>query len=115
MLNKTPRACFADVDSSAVDALLHGRLADPFAFLGPHETPHGPVIRAFLPGAESVDVISRTGQLLGQLAPIRDGLFSGPVSAGGPYILRIRWPHAVQETEDPYSIGLLLGDLDLHL
>ncbi len=32
-----------------------------------------------------------------------------------PYRLRIAWPHAVQETEDPYSFGLLLGDLDLHL
>jgi 1,4-alpha-glucan branching enzyme len=29
--------------------------------------------------------------------------------------LRIFWPAAVQETEDPYSFGLLLGDIDLHL
>jgi 1,4-alpha-glucan branching enzyme len=32
-----------------------------------------------------------------------------------PYRLRIQWPGAEQETEDPYSFGLLLGDLDLHL
>src|SRR6478672_319520 len=52
MLNKTPRACFDELDSAAVEALRHGRLADPFAFLGPHETLHGRVIRTFLPGAE---------------------------------------------------------------
>ena len=43
------------------------------------------------------------------------GLFAGPVVEGRPYRLRIMWPNAVQETEDPYSFGLLLGALDLHL
>ena len=40
-----------------------------------------------------------------------------PVSPGPPvtYRLRVRWPEAVQETEDPYSFGPLLGSLDLHL
>src|SRR5262249_46268414 len=33
----------------------------------------------------------------------------------GAYLLRIAWPDAAQETEDPYSFGPLLGDLDLHL
>ncbi|MFG3756241.1 hypothetical protein ACGE32_28345, partial [Klebsiella pneumoniae] len=36
------------------------------------------------------------------------------------YRLRVIWPagtghEAVQETEDPYAFGLLLGDLDMHL
>jgi 1,4-alpha-glucan branching enzyme len=115
MLNKTPRACFDELDSSVVEALLRGRLADPFAILGPHDTAHGRVIRVFLPGAESVDVLARNGELLGQLTRVRDGLFCGPVAPGEGYVLRIHWPHAVQETEDPYSFGLLLGDLDLHL
>ncbi|MBV9572021.1 MAG: 1,4-alpha-glucan branching protein GlgB [Alphaproteobacteria bacterium] len=116
MLNKTPRACFDEPDSAAVQALLHGRLSDPFAFLGPHQTVHGPAVRAFLPGAEAVEVVARvTGTLLGQLTPVRGGLFSGPVSSLEPYLLRIHWPDAVQESEDPYSFGLLLGDLDLHL
>jgi len=43
------------------------------------------------------------------------GLFEGLVSEGSPYLLRIKWPQAVQETEDPYSFGPLLGELDLHL
>src|SRR6201992_1293746 len=42
-------------------------------------------------------------------------MFDGTVADGSPYALRITWPDAVQETEDPYSFGPLLGDLDLHL
>ena len=37
------------------------------------------------------------------------------VARRSPYRLRIDWPDAVQETEDPYSFGPLLGELDLHL
>ena len=44
-----------------------------------------------------------------------DGLFEAPCPTRAPYLLRIHWPGAVQETEDPYSFGPLLGELDLHL
>jgi 1,4-alpha-glucan branching enzyme len=115
MPNKTARPCFDELDSAVIEALLRGRLADPFAVLGPHDSPHGRVIRVFLPGAESVDVIARNGKLLGRLTSVRDGLFSGPIATAERYVLRIHWPHALQETEDPYSFGLILSDLDLHL
>src|SRR6185437_12232635 len=116
MLTRAPRGYFDSLGDSTIQALARGRLSDPFAFLGPHETPHGRVVRAFLPGAESVDVLSRGGEsLLGQLTPVKDGLFSGAVRSSEPYVLRIQWPSARQETEDPYSFGLVLGDLDLHL
>ncbi len=77
----------------------------------------GPVVRACLPGAESVDVLRRSdGARLGHLEQSEpDGLFEGPVSETSPYLLRITWPGAIQDTEDPYSFGPLLGDLDLHL
>ena len=98
-------------------ALLEGRLDDPFGFLGPHEQNGVPVVRSFQPGALKVEVLSRQDhRLLGQLAPQgAGGLFVGKVAAPGPYLLRIHWPEAIQETEDPYSFGLLLGELDLHL
>ena len=55
-------------------------------------------------------------QSLGRLSESElSGLFEGPVSDDSPYLLRIEWPEAVQETEDPYSFGPLLGELDLHL
>ncbi|HSC17594.1 MAG TPA: 1,4-alpha-glucan branching protein GlgB [Rhizomicrobium sp.] len=116
MLNRIPQDWFEETDPSIVDALMSGRLADPFAFLGPHHTGHGLIVRAFLPGAEAVDVVSRRdGGLLAELTPIKDGLFSGLLSSAQPYLLRIHWPGTVQETEDPYSFGLVLGDIDLHL
>ena len=45
----------------------------------------------------------------------RTACSSVAVDSAEPYLLRIDWPGAVQETEDPYSFGPLLGDLDLHL
>jgi 1,4-alpha-glucan branching enzyme len=43
------------------------------------------------------------------------GLFAAVLPEWTSYDLSIRWPDATQVTEDPYSFGLLLGDLDLHL
>jgi 1,4-alpha-glucan branching enzyme len=104
-------------DRAAANALREGRFADPFSFLGPHETAHGTVVRAFLPGATSADVFARNGgEWLGRLQPFEDtGLFAGPVSRRAAYFLRIQWPQSTQETEDPYSFGPILGDVDLHL
>ena len=104
-------------DPFAVADLETGRLTDPFAVLGPHATPNGHVIRTFQPGALGVRVVSRDDSThLGDLVPEgHGGLFSGVVETPTRYRLVIKWPDAVQETEDPYSFGLMLGDLDLHL
>jgi len=79
-------------------------------------TPDGRTIRAFLPAPR------RSRCCAGPIKPPwslvegdTPGLFEGLVSEGSPYLLRIKWPQAVQETEDPYSFGPLLGELDLHL
>ena len=99
------------------EELADGRLRDPFAVLGPHDSGTGPIVRAFLPGALEVEVLARGDRHpLGRLAPTSPhGLFVGRVEGAEPYLLRIVWPDAVQETEDPYSFGPLLGDIDLHL
>ena len=96
-----------------MDALLAGQHGDPFAILGPH----GDEVRTLQPGARAVSVLARdTGEEIGRLEPVSGGsLFVGRVSQAVPYRLRIDWPGSVQETEDPYSFGLLLGELDLHL
>ena len=107
----------AGIDDQAVQALVDGRHGDPFAILGQHEAERGTVVRALLPGAVAVDLLSReTGERLASLEPVHPGgLFAGRLDRHTAYTLRIHWPTAVQETEDPYSFGLLLGDLDLHL
>jgi 1,4-alpha-glucan branching enzyme len=98
-------------------ALAEGRFADPFSYLGPHHTGESYVVRCYLPGAKAVEVLARAnGEVLGCLASLENtGLFVGPLSHRAEYVLRIHWPHSTEETEDPYSFGPLLGDLDLHL
>jgi 1,4-alpha-glucan branching enzyme len=104
-------------DPEAVEALIEGRLGDPFALLGPHPCARGTVVRAFLPPAESVAAIDAGGVVLARLRPLQaPGLFAGVIPAATAYRLRIHWPGGlVQETEDPYSFGLLLGELDIYL
>ena len=117
------------VDPKVLDALLRGRLADPFSFLGPHAVEGGTVVRSFQPGARAVDLVARgpgndmQRPLLASLYNVnQSGLFAStaPVQLDDGYVLRITWPDGkggeyVQYTEDPYSYGLLLGELDIYL
>ena len=99
------------------EALAGARHKDPFKVLGPHDGAEGRLIRAHLPGALGVEVLRRADRsAVGSLCrKDESGLFEGMVADRAPYLLRIKWPAAVQETEDPYSFGPMLGDLDLHL
>jgi len=114
-------------DPKMIDAVVHGRLSDPFAFLGPHVAGDNRIVRSFQPGARAVDLVARDdphGKPLDALCNVsHSGLFvssPGAPSIEHPYLLKITWPAAnggdlVQFTEDPYSFGPLLGELDLHL
>jgi 1,4-alpha-glucan branching enzyme len=101
----------------ALQAVIDGRSLDPFAVLGRHRIASGDVVRVMLPGALAVTAIARDEpSLTAALSPMRNtGLFAGPCAGSGPYLLRIDWGGPVQETEDPYSFGPLLGELDVHL
>ena len=100
-------------ERAAASLIAGGRHADPFAFLGPHMTLHGRILRTFQPGAGCVEAVC--GAMTEALMPIGDtGVFAGAI-ADAPYLLRIHWRETVQETEDPYAFGPLLGDIDLHL
>jgi 1,4-alpha-glucan branching enzyme len=108
-----------NTDRAAARALSDGRLGDPFALLGRHSIDRGTAVRAYLPGAESVEVLHAGREPL-RLQPLQiTGLFAGLLpdeAAGAHYVLRIHWPGGVlEEREDPYDFGLLLGELDLYL
>ena len=114
---KSPPPAPIPLDPALVEALVAGRFADPFAILGPHPGPQGRVIRTLQPGALAVRVLDRaSGAVIGELAPEGGGgFFSGAAPRDAPYRLQIEWPAGVQETEDPYSFGLILGEVDLYL
>ncbi len=100
----------------AAALLERGALDDPFAVLGRHDDGGRAAVRTFQPGAEAVTLVDADGGYLGELGHVADGLFAGPIASDRAYRLRIRWPGGVvQETEDPYSFGPVLGDLDIHL
>ncbi|HEY6452431.1 MAG TPA: 1,4-alpha-glucan branching protein GlgB [Steroidobacteraceae bacterium] len=105
------------IDSAIAAALESGSAEDPFAVLGPHADGAGIIIRAFVPPAEAVEIIAPDDTLLARMLPVQPpGLYAGRIEAPGRYRLRIHWPGDVtQVTEDPYSFGLLLGELDVYL
>ena len=48
---------------NAVAAIVTGDHGNPFSFLGMHRAEGGTVVRAFLPGARAVEVVSRVGKV----------------------------------------------------
>ncbi|NNG68728.1 1,4-alpha-glucan branching protein GlgB [Rhizobium laguerreae] len=107
----------AGIGQDALWALIEGRHGDPFSILGPHESGGMTIVRVYLPGAEAVDLIDATsGREVTPFSIVHpSGLFAAAAASRTGYRLQITWPDAVQLTEDPYSFGLLLGELDLHL
>jgi 1,4-alpha-glucan branching enzyme len=104
----------------AVASVVAGNHPNPFSFLGMHPAGDGGfVVRAFLPGASAVEVVSNGGDALGELEPVHpDGLFAGPVSVTQrvPYRLRVAWEgDGEAEIEDPYRFPPVLGEQDLYL
>lgn len=96
-------------------ALAQGQWGDPFSVLGPHRGRVGRYLRVFMPGARAVAVLQgNAGTRVELTAEEPPGLFSGAIDEG-TYLLAITWPGGEQVTEDVYSFGPLLGELDLHL
>ncbi|MBS7425525.1 1,4-alpha-glucan branching protein GlgB [Pseudomonas syringae] len=109
------RAIPAAVD---LDALIRAEHRDPFSILGPHgDGGSGQYVRAYLPAALSVRLLARDdGRELGEME-MSDvpGFFVGHLEHPQPYLLKINWAGGEQITEDPYSFGPLLGEMDLYL
>ena len=99
---------------AAIDALLAGTNADPFALLGLHPGPQGVFARVWLPGAEVVRAFSFAGEPLGELARVDPaGLFEGPVAGPRqPVRYHATGNGAQWQVTDPYSFGPVLGPID---
>lgn len=109
-------------DSQRVSAILAGDERDPFSYLGMHKDVRSGnlVVRAFLPGAESVTVLDcATGDAVAELVRMHDaGFFCGLAGVGRapfPYRLRMVARGIPQTLDDPYAFGPQLGELDIYL
>jgi 1,4-alpha-glucan branching enzyme len=106
-----------------VENIVQGSHDDPYAVLGMHrvQSDDGPavVIRAFHPGAETVEVVDAGSGERTAMERVHDAGFFELIVPGGdrfPYRLDVRWPGGDgAELEDPYRFGSTLGELDLHL
>lgn len=104
------------IDNDAITALMDGRHGDPFAVLGAHPHADRTIVRVLMPGAVGIDLLDpASGAVATSLELVHPGGLFAALTDLPRYRLRIIWPEAVQETEDPYAFGPLLGDLDLHL
>ncbi|MDE2239619.1 MAG: 1,4-alpha-glucan branching protein GlgB [Rhodospirillales bacterium] len=92
-------------------ALCAGEYGNPFALLGPHDG----LVRILLPHAVAVKLRDESGKTIACAKHVAGGLWEASLPHPQKYILRIDWGGLIEETEDPYSFGLLLSDLDLYL
>src|SRR6516162_5230342 len=102
--------------SAEAYAIVEGRHADPFHYLGLHTEGGKTVVRAFLPDASKVEAIGEHGDVAA-LSRIHDaGLFSGALPNGSRrYQLRAQYGDNVISFEDPYRFPPVLSDYDLYL
>ena len=104
-----------------VDALIVGRHPDPFSVLGLHEEAGALTVRAFVPGAQQVDVIDpKTDRVIVTLSEVRSGcgLFAARVPRRRKrfaYLLRVSQDGHQWTMQDAYRFGPVMGELDEYL
>src|SRR5262245_24184447 len=97
-------------------AIVEGRHADPFRYLGLHKEGDNTVLRAFLPEASTVEAVGEHGESA-KLARIHDaGLFAGKMPNGSQrYQLRAQFGDNLVPLEDPYRFPTILSDYHPYL
>jgi 1,4-alpha-glucan branching enzyme len=108
------------VDEGAIQAIVGAYHGDPFAVLGQHQAGEQLVVRVFRPDARAVTVRDEnSGVTYPALQLHPDGFFEAVLEGAKERIFyQLDFTgHGGQEwsEHDPYSFGILLGPLDLHL
>jgi 1,4-alpha-glucan branching enzyme len=104
--------------AAALDALAGARHPDPFSILGPHIVDGRVVVRALLPGAESVSVVA-AGSAIAMHKVHPAGIYEAEIAGASvipDYRLRVVYAdHRSVDVDDPYRYGRVIGDYDLYL
>ena len=91
-----------------VAAIQSARCSDPFAVLGPHQTPQGWVIRVFAPDAIRVRVLTHDGKLLAELPRRKADFFEAliPSAKERPlYRVEVETAYGTSSYIDSYAFG----------
>jgi len=108
-----PAAKAGPASAADVTAIVEGRHADPFAVLGIHASGAGYAIRAFVPGAETLEALARDGEPLLRLTRRSDaGFFEGTAARRVQYVLRATRGGETWIVDDAYAYGPVLGRMD---
>tara|TARA_R110002110_G_scaffold167482_1_gene368509 strand:- start:57963 stop:60161 length:2199 start_codon:yes stop_codon:yes gene_type:complete len=108
------------IEQDVINEVIQANYIDIFSLLGMHNYALGKKsVTVFLPGADSVSVISLSGTLeLGKLEKVHaEGLFTGLVDCKKkvPYRLKVEYPLGTFVLDDPYRFPSLLDDADCYL
>ncbi|MEY2477963.1 MAG: 1,4-alpha-glucan branching enzyme [Actinomycetota bacterium] len=97
---------------AAVTDLVAGRHGDPHQLLGFHEG----IVRAYRPGAASMEIELADGKTV-EMTRVHDGgLFEAGVPEAASYRLRATYTDGTVVTfDDPYRFWPTVGEVDLHL
>ena len=111
-----PMATSSVLSRGTIDAVVRGCHGNPFAVLGMHEANGEVMLRAFVPGADVVDAVTRDGHPLGSLKRRHAaGFFEGVLPARAGYLLRASNAQGQWTVDDAYAYGPVLGPLDVWL
>jgi 1,4-alpha-glucan branching enzyme len=106
--------------SDELRTFLAGAHSDPFRILGPHRLRDDVVIRVFRPDAREVFVeLDKDGSRVPAEKIHGDGLFQAAlanIDRDAEYKVHIKRKDGTEiTTRDPYSYGVIMGEVDLHL
>ena len=110
---------YPTISYEEIDAIIAGIHGDPFALLGPHPYKKGLVVRAFLPLADSAEVMISSQKSFPMAIVKEDGFFEVLIpdqSLPFTYLLKtITYDGRAVLYEDPYSFPSLRSEFDAHL
>jgi 1,4-alpha-glucan branching enzyme len=102
-------------NGAEIDAIVSGRHGDPFRVLGLHQHGKQWIVRAFVPGAMSLEILTSDGKSLGQIARRHDaGFFEGLVKLKERQVLQYLAANGngTWTVADAYLLGPVLGPMD---
>ncbi len=109
------------IEENVTKAILDGHHTDPFSVLGLQEVDGILTINACVPGADAIDVITRTtGRIIRSMTALYEGqgFFTCPFpnrKKRFPYRLSVHQDGRQWDMDDPYRFGPVLGEIDEHL